>query len=381
MNLVLVEVARNTKTVTESRSLNKIENILRSKKSNMKNLISPINKQLLKAELTQDKFVRPTNKGSNEIYIVTAHDSPNVMKEIGRLRESAFRVWGGGTGEELDIDSYDFMKEPYKQLIVWNPDAEEIVGGYRYLFGEDVEFDKKGQPQFTMGHLFSFSKKFIKEYLPYTMELGRAFVNPNYQTSKMGVKSLFALDNLWDGLGALIHNEKNARYFVGKVTIYESYSKIARELLYEYMFLHCPDPDKLIRPKKEYKVSDEGKQIAKMILTEEKPEKNYKKLQKAVRRIGTTIPPLFNAYIGLTDTMKMFGTMTDPDFSGVHETGIMLTIGDLTETKRKRYIEPYINFLKQKLNQKRAKKQATKLINVTDKEKSNLLKKKTAKRK
>ncbi len=346
----------------------------------MKDLISPIDRKLLKAELSRDKFVRPTNKANNEIYIITAHDSPNVMKEIGRLREAAFRIWGGGTGKEIDTDSHDFMKKPYKQLVVWNPEAEEIVGGYRYLFGRDVEFDKEGQPKFTMGHLFSFSDKFIKEYLPFTIELGRAFVNPEYQTSKMGVKSLFALDNLWDGLGSLIHNEKNAHYFIGKVTIYESYSKIARELLYEYMFLHCPDSENLIKPKKEYKVSDEGKQIAKTILTEEKSEKNYKALQKAVRKIGTTVPPMFNAYIGLTDTMKMFGTMTDPDFSGAHETGIMLTIGDLTEPKRKRYIEPYIDFLKQKLNQKRAEKQANKLVNATEQEKSELLKKKITKK-
>ncbi len=346
----------------------------------MKDLLPPIDRKLLKSELSQDKFVRPTNKASNEIYIVTAHNAPNTMREIGRLRESAFRTWGGGTGEELDTDAYDFMEVPYKQLIVWNPETEEIVGGYRYLCGRDVKFDDKGQPKFTMSHLFSFSDKFIQEYLPYTMELGRAFVNPKYQTSKMGVKSLFALDNLWDGLGALIHNDKKIHYFIGKVTIYESYSKIARELLYEYMFLHCPDSEKLIKPKKEYKVSDEGKQIAKMILTEEKSEKNYKILQKAVRRIGTTVPPMFNAYIGLTDTMKMFGTMIDPNFSGAHETGIMLTIGDLVEPKRKRYIEPYIDFLKQKLNQKRAKKQATKLVNATEQQKSNILKKKMTKK-
>ncbi len=346
----------------------------------MKKLIAPIDRELIKSELSRDKFVRPTNKANNEIYIITAHNSPNVMKEIGRLREAAFRNWGGGTGNELDVDDYDFMEVPYKQLVVWNPESEEIIGGYRYLFGEDVKFDDKGQPKFTMAHLFSFSDKFIKDYLPFTMELGRAFVNPEYQTSKMGVKSLFALDNLWDGLGALIHNQKKAHYFIGKVTIYESYSKIARELLYEYMFLHCPDSEKLIRPKKEYQVSEEGKQIAKMILTEEKSEKNYKALQKAVRRIGTTVPPMFNAYIGLTDTMKMFGTMTDPDFSGVHETGIMLTIGDLVETKRKRYIDPYIDFLKQKLNQRRADKRANKLINATYQQKSDILKKKMTKK-
>lgn len=312
-------------------------------------VIPPVDRAVLKQELTEDKFIRPTNKAGNEIYIITAHNSPNVMREIGRLRELAFRSWGGGTGKEQDTDKYDFMENPYKQLIVWDPKAEEIVGGYRYLSGRDVIIGEDGQPTFTMSSLFLFSENFIKNYLSSTIELGRAFIQPDYQTSKMGVKSLFSLDNLWDGLGALIHNEKNIKYFIGKVTIYDTYVKIARELLYEYMYLHCPDKDQLIYPKKPYQVSEEGQQVAKMLLTEDNAKDNYKIMQKSVRRIGTTIPPLFNAYIGLTDTMRMFGTMVDPDFSGAHETGIMLTINDLVETKRQRYIVPYINYLKQRL--------------------------------
>jgi len=202
----------------------------------MKDIIAPVDREILKKELTKDKFLRPTNKAHNEIYVIDAHTSPNVMREIGRLREISFRSGGGGTGEEIDVDKYDYLEKPFKQLIVWDPQAEEIIGGYRYLLGSEVEFDEEGQPKFVMSHLFKFSPKFIKEFLPYSIELGRAFVQPDYQTSKMGTKSLFALDNLWDGLGALIHSNKNARYFVGKVTIYKEYPTVARELIYEYMF-------------------------------------------------------------------------------------------------------------------------------------------------
>ncbi len=323
----------------------------------MKDLIPQVDKSLLKKELSADKFIRPTNKASNEIYIITAHNSPNVMREIGRLREMAFRSWGGGTGNEIDTDDYDFMKNPYKQLIVWNPEDEEIVGGYRYLSGKEVEFDKNGQPKFMMSHLFTFSELFIKNYLPLTIELGRAFVQPKYQTTKMGMKSLFALDNLWDGLGALVvHHKEDLQYFIGKVTLYNSYPKVARELLYQYLSLHFPDNENLIFPKTPYQVSDESVQMSKMILTQQDVKKDYKALQKALKKIETTVPAMFNAYIGLTNTMKTFGTIVDKEWSGVLETGIMLTLKDLEKNKYKRHIESYINFLKQKIGEYREEK-------------------------
>ena len=332
----------------------------------MKEIIPPVDRKLLKEELTPDNFFRPTNKAHNEIYIITAESSPNVMREIGRLRELSFRSWGGGTGNEIDTDRYDFLKKPFKQLIVWDPEAEQIVGGYRYLSGSDVTFDADGQPEFVMSHLFKFSNTFIKDYLPYSIELGRAFVQPDYQTAKMGTKSLFALDNLWDGLGALIHKEKKAKYFIGKVTIYDIYPVLARELLYEFMFLHFPDKDHLILPKFEVKVSEEGKQKAAEILTHQSVSDDYKAIQKAIRHEGTTIPPMFNAYIGLTETMRMFGSMIDPDFSGSFETGIMVTMGDLVESKRQRYIDPYIMYLKQLVNEKRAARRALKIQKEKD---------------
>ncbi len=333
----------------------------------MKPIIAPVEKEILKNELTPDKFLRPTNKAHNEIYVITAHNAPNVMREIGRLRELSFRSGGGGTGEEIDTDEYDYMDKPYYQLIVWDPVAEEIIGGYRYLPGSEVSLDEEGQPKFVMSHLFIFSEKFIQEYIPYTIELGRAFVQPDYQTSKMGTKSLFALDNLWDGLGALIHTVKDARYFIGKVTIYEHYPLAARELIYEYMFRYFPDPDKMIVPKVPIQVSKENQSIAQKIFEGNDSSSDYKALQKAVRNEGETIPPMFNAYIGLTDTMRMFGSIFDKDFGSVYETGIMITMADLLETKRKRYIEPYIEYLKKVLEERKLAKKAAREMKLSKK--------------
>ncbi|MBP7152613.1 MAG: GNAT family N-acetyltransferase, partial [Paludibacteraceae bacterium] len=243
-------------------------------------LIEAINKEVLKSELTPEKFLRPTNKSNNEIYVVTSHNSPNVMLEIGRLREKAFRSWGGGTGNEIDVDAYDYSEKPYYQLIVWDPEENEIVGGYRFLFGKDVALNENGEPEFVMSHLFQYSKQFINEYLPYTIELGRAFIQPAYQTSQKGTKSIFALDNLWDGLGALIHLAKEARYFIGKVTMYNSYPDVARKLIYEYMFRFFPDREKLILPRNPVAIGNNIKTLATKLFTEKDKEANYKILQK-----------------------------------------------------------------------------------------------------
>lgn len=338
----------------------------------MKPVIEAVDRQLIKQELNEKRFLRPTNKANNEIYVLTSHDSPHTMREIGRLRELSFRSGGGGTGNEIDVDDYDFLEKPFKQLIVWDPQAEEIIGGYRFLLGQDVEMDEKGQPKFVMSHLFHMSEKFINEFLPYTIELGRAFVQPVYQTSKMGMKSLFALDNLWDGLGALIHSTKSAKYFIGKVTIYNSYPLLAREMIYEYMYRYFPDPDALISPKHPIAVSPEHHALAKTVFSGTDRADDYKALQKAVRSVDETIPPLYNAYIGLTDTMRFFGVALDNDFGAVYEAGILVTMNDLLDSKRKRYIDPYIDYLKVVLEERRQAKKLAK----EEKEKAKALKQK-----
>lgn len=320
----------------------------------MKDIINRIEREILKSELTPDKFLRPTNKSGNKIYIVTAHDSPNIMLEIGRLRELSFRAGGGGTGNEIDTDKYDYMEMPYKQLIVWDPEAEEIIGGYRFLGGADVAIDENGQPKFVMSSLFTFNEKFVKEFMPATIELGRAFVQPDYQTTKMGMKSLFALDNLWDGLGALTHWVKGSKYFIGKVTMYNNYPVKSKELIYDYLSKHFPDPDELIKPKAPIQVSEEGHELSKKILVADSKNDDYKLLIKAVRNDGENVPAMFNAYIGLTDTMRYFGSILDNDFGAVSESGILVVMEDLLETKKQRYVQPYIEYVRKMRDERKA---------------------------
>ena len=307
----------------------------------MEDVIAPIDKEILKSELTQERRLRFTNKSHNEIYVVTAHNAPNVMKEIGRLREIAFRAAGGGTGKSMDIDEYDIMPNPYKQLIVWNPEAEEILGGYRYLFGDEVEYDEHGKPVLATAHMFDFSEKFLKEYLPYTVELGRSFVTLEYQSSRAGSKGLFALDNLWDGLGALTVINPNMKYFFGKMTMYPSYHRQGRDMILYFLNKHFHDADALITPARPLELETDPALLEKMFCCESFKD-DYRILNTEVRKLGYNIPPLVNAYMGLSPTMRMFGTAINYGFGDVEETGILIAVDEILEQKRVRHIESFV---------------------------------------
>ena len=311
-------------------------------------IIPAVSKELLKSELTPEKLLRKTNKGNNEIYIITAHNSPNLMLEIGRLREIAFREAGGGTGKEADIDEFDTCENCYKQLIVWNPEAEEIIGGYRYLLGSDWQLDEKGQPILATSHMFHFSDKFLKEYMPYTVELGRSFVSLPYQSSRMGAKSLFALDNLWDGLGALPVVKPEVKYYFGKMTMYPSYIRKGRDMILYFLKKHFADKDNLILPMHPLQIETDVKELE-ALFSEENFKEDYKILNREIRKLGYNIPPLVNAYMGLSPTMRLFGTGINDGFGDVEETGILIAVDEILEDKYVRHIDSFIKDNRDKL--------------------------------
>ena len=304
-------------------------------------IIPPIPVEVLKSELTPERQLRMTNKSNNEIYIVTAHNAPHVMQEIGRLREIAFREAGGGTGKATDIDEFDTCENCYKQLIVWNPDAEEIIGGYRYLVGTDWEMDENGQPKLATSHMFHFSQKFLDDYKNQTVELGRSFVSLPYQSSRMGAKSLFALDNLWDGLGALTVIKPNVKYFFGKMTMYPSYIRKGRDMILYFLKKHFDDKENLIIPMKPLKIDTDEAEL-KALFCGDNFKEDYRILNSEIRKMGYNIPPLVNAYMSLSPTMKLFGTAINYGFGDVEETGILIAVDEILEEKRVRHIDSYI---------------------------------------
>jgi Acetyltransferase (GNAT) domain len=303
----------------------------------MKPIIAPISRELIKSELTDERYIRKTNYGDNKIFIVNHHNAPNVMLEIGRLREVSFRGAGGGTGEEIDIDENDTCDVPYQQLIVWNEEDHEIIGGYRYILCRDAILPD-GTLNLSTAHLFDFSEKFVNQYIPFTIELGRSWVQPAYQPSVSNRKGLFSLDNLWDGLGALIVMHSDMKYFFGKVTMYPSYNVEARDWLMAFMQYYFPDADKLVTPITRLEYQYDILKIQENFKGLEYKE-GYKVLNQKIRQLGENIPPLINSYMNLSPSMHTFGTAVNDLFGDVEETGIMITIADIYESKKHRHIE------------------------------------------
>lgn len=318
-----------------------------------RNIIPPVDRALLRAELTEDKMIRKANKGNNELYCFTAHNAPNLMKEVGRLRELTFRTAGGGTGKAFDIDEYDVANNCYHQLIVWNPQEQQILGGYRYIPCHETCCSKKDKIGLATSHMFNYSKDFTENYLPYTLELGRSFIHPSYQSSNIRVraKSIFVLDNLWDGLWALFKIFPTTRYFFGKITMYSHYNNEARKLLNHFFNTYFSDPDKLVYPKNPINIPNDKDESNKIFMGNNYAH-DYKILSRKIRDLGETIPPLFNAYMNLSPSMRHFGTGINDKFGEVEETGILITVEDIYESKKKRHRISYIPNLKFKLPKK-----------------------------
>ena len=304
----------------------------------MQPIIEKIDPALIEAELTPDRLLRHTNKGDNEIYVVDAFNAPHTMREIGRLREIAFRDAGGGTGLDCDIDEFDTMPSPCRQMIVWNPADREIIGGYRFILGEDIEI-VNGVPRIATSHMFRFSERFISEFLPETIELGRSFVAPEYQTTKAGAKALYALDNLWDGLGALtvIYHQL---YLFGKVTMYPQYNHECRDMILGFMHKHFPDPDSLVTPIDPLPTAADSIEIQSRFTGSDYKE-DFRILNHFIREHDLKIPPLVNSYMALSPTMRMFGTSINREFGDVEESGIFFKISDIFEDKKMRHIGSY----------------------------------------
>jgi len=300
----------------------------------MSDIIPSENIKAIELELNENTFVRNTNKANNEIYIVNYHNAPNTVREIGRLRELTFSEAGGGTGKEIDIDDFDTSENCYDQLIVYDRDNQIISSGYRFIYGAKVLTG--GEIELSTKHYFNFSDEFIKDYLPYTIELGRSWVHPDYQAGKSR-KGLFALDNLWDGLGAIMVNYPEMKYFFGKVTMYTSYNVDARNALLYFMNSYFPDKDNLVTAIQPIDMDADLSKI-KELLADKSFDDGLKALNGFLKELGERIPPLINTYMKLSPTMKSFGTAINSEFGGVEETGILVTTADIYPEKTERHL-------------------------------------------
>jgi len=304
----------------------------------LQKIIEPVNRSLIARELTEDRFVRDTNKAGNKIYILNHHNAPNTMREIGRLRELSFREAGGGTGNAIDIDEADVSAHCYEQLIVYSPEDCEIIGGYRFITGERAKNLYTGKFELSTSHYFDFTEKMEKEYLPYSIEFGRSWVQPSYQPSNNPRKGVFALMNIWDGLGSLVIRYPEIKYLFGKVTMYAHYHREARDILLSFMNHYFPNRPDLCTPKKELNASHDTSLFKSFFKKEMSYDEGFKLLNKLLKERGEYIPPLINIYMGLSKTMITFGTARNPHFGDVEETGILVTIADILQEVKDRHV-------------------------------------------
>ncbi|MCP4314100.1 MAG: GNAT family N-acetyltransferase [Bacteroidetes bacterium] len=307
----------------------------------MKDIIPPVPLEALKDELSQERFIRKTNKAGNKIYIINAGNAPNTMREIGRLRELSFRHAGGGTGLECDLDEYDTGEDSYQQLVVWDPEEQAILGGYRFILCDSNRCIKDGEIRLATSKLFNFSEQFLTEYVPQMIELGRSFVQPKYQSTQLRRKGIYALDNLWDGLGTLTLDYPEKKFMFGKVTMYLHYHQMARDMILFFLNKHFPDTEELVIPKESLKMATDRARLT-AIFTGQDYSEDYKILSKEVRACGENIPPLINAYMNLSPSMRTFGTVLNRGFGDVEETGIMITLNDLYKAKIERHVMNYM---------------------------------------
>lgn len=309
----------------------------------MEQIINPIPREKILAELTEDKFLRKTNAINNDIYIIDANNSPNIMLEIGRLREITFRAASGGTGKSVDIDEFDTGDTPFKQLIVWNAEEQEIISSYRFILGKDVPLDKNGYPHTPTSELFEFSQRFIENEWQKTIELGRSFVQPKYQATNNMRIGLFSLDNMWDGLGTLIVDYPEMEYFFGKMTMYNTYNRIARNMIFNYLNKHFKGDETLVKPFNPTHHIRHTRKANAQLLSGNTLAEDFKLLNQGIRNIKTSIPPLIKAYMTLSSTMQYFGASANPGFGEVEEIAILVTIKDIYEQIFNRHVKTYKN--------------------------------------
>ncbi|MFO7868822.1 MAG: GNAT family N-acetyltransferase [Bacteroidales bacterium] len=306
----------------------------------MEEIIAPVDREKILAELTNEHLIRKSHFGSNLLFSITAHNAPNTMLEIGRLREIAFRAAGGGTGKNADIDEYDTNKKaPYNQLIVWDPEHKEIIGGYRYILCNHTR-DENGTYHLATKELFEFSDEFKEHYLPYVIEMGRSFVHLEYQSGNKARKGIFALDNLWEGLGAVVKMNSHIKYLLGKVTMYLQYDKLARDYILYFLKKNFPDTKQLVKPIKPLHFHHPESDLA-PVFTGKTIKEDYKILFSKVREQNVNIPPLINSYVNLSETIKIFGTALNTTFGDVEETGMLVTVNEIEPKKYERYINSY----------------------------------------
>lgn len=290
----------------------------------MEQVIGPIDKQLLREEIKKAPVIEEASRGNAVMHIVDCH-YPAILQEVGRIRELAFRERGAGTGKACDLDRFDL--DPalgFQQLVLWDTEAEEVMGGYRIVTGDRWTLDANGQPDLPSARLFHFSQAFIDGPMRKTVELSRSFIAAEYQRNSEAVrKNIFTLDCLLQGIAA-VTVRAGMEHFFGKVTFYPDYPAEALSIVNAFMKAHCEDSPELIQPHRPF-TPKKPKDVQEY--TEGDFQQYFRSLVKRLREKGYALPPILKSYMGVCSLpVSFYGFTVDPAFGGVTEMGLICHI-------------------------------------------------------
>jgi hypothetical protein len=296
-------------------------------KTPLSTIIDPIDPLVLEEELKSQFCMDSLNRGNMQLYLVDGCKAPSVMREVGRLREIAFRGGGGGTGLSCDMDRFDTDPDlGFRQLICWDSEEKEIMGGYRVIAGHLCHIKADGQPDMPSAHLFHFSEPFVKDMLPLTMELSRSFIVEKHQRlSENARRNIFTLDHLFSGLSFFTGMEK-IQFIFGKVTFYPSYPTEAFSMLEGFLKKYCLDKE-LVVPHSPYVVPDWAD--ADKVLIHNDYMEDFRALRRAMTQKGYFIPPILSSYIKMFKHITSFGAAVNDEFGDVVEMGFMTQVDEV----------------------------------------------------
>lgn len=281
-----------------------------------------VDSNLLIQEIEANEDSKLFDNSNFSVYSLKASSAPNVLLEIGRQREIAFRAVGEGSNHTRDIDEFDYY---YYHLVLWDRDKKTIAGAYRIGRGAEI-MEFYGKHGFYTHTLFRFKREF-QSYLQESVELGRSYVAVEYQRQRL---PLFLL---WEGIIQMLSNFKEAKYIIGPVSMSNDYQALSKELVIEFIQKNFGDEEmsKLVRPRT--KIRNAVKKVDKeaLILAAGGEIKKFDRLLAAIEPMGKTMPVLYKKY--LAQNAKILAFNRDRKFNDAIDAFMILDIQNLPTEK------------------------------------------------
>ncbi len=291
-------------------------------------VIHPVDVKAVKKALYQSRLLGETRDGKKIFLYRFTNDCP-VMQEIARLRELTFRVVEEGTGLALDLDAFDVY---YSHIVLWDDNDLEIVGAYRVGEGPRIMADL-GVEGFYTHTLFDLRQGNFTDFLPYSIELGRSFVQPRYWGQN-------SLDYLWYGIGAYLREQPEIKYLFGPVSLSPAYPQLAKEMIIGFYRQQFGSEVASAKARMPFAISDQCQEFARTAFSDDYSV-SFKVLNSELKKLGVKVPTLYKQYVELCvdKGCHFIDFNIDPDFNHCIDSLIMVEIDKITPKKRLRYID------------------------------------------